>query len=228
MVEKKTKHIVGKFMDPRTKSRARIVVAITNQWTNSPELNNQLKVGLLERILVRARSSENIQQLMASQAIFSISSKKKDEMAGISKGLDSFKSPSRGDPELIEAQAQGGLDKMAETCRRFLINPGKRSGQRKGAAKGLSYPARDADGKKKLVGEKPAMKAFIEVSKAWAPSRSSYEKQETNPERLKIRVKGNNVKAKYGALRCGDDRDADKGKAATDDITNLTMANHLR
>ena len=57
---------------------------------------------------------------------------------------------------------------MAEACRRFLINPGKRSGRRKGAAEGRSYPSRDANVKKKLAGEEPAMKTIIVLSKAWA------------------------------------------------------------
>ena len=51
------------------KSMARNVGAITALWTNSTELSNQLKGGLLERALARARSDENVQQLMPSQAI---------------------------------------------------------------------------------------------------------------------------------------------------------------
>ena len=82
----KTEYLVGKFVDPSTKSRVRIVVAITTLWTNSTELNNQLKEGLLERMLVRARSGKNIQQLVDSQAIIAASSKKKDRMAVVSKG----------------------------------------------------------------------------------------------------------------------------------------------
>ena len=41
----------GKFVDPSRKSVARIVVAITTLLTNSPELSNQRKEGLLERML---------------------------------------------------------------------------------------------------------------------------------------------------------------------------------
>ena len=36
LVEEKTELIVGKFVDPNIKSRARMVVAITTLWTNVP------------------------------------------------------------------------------------------------------------------------------------------------------------------------------------------------
>ena len=77
----KTEYTVGKFVDPSMKSMARIVVAIPALSTNPPEWNHQLKEGLLERMLVRARGDKYIQQLMASQAIIAASSKKKDGTA---------------------------------------------------------------------------------------------------------------------------------------------------
>ena len=132
---------------------------------------------------------------------------------------------------------------MAEACRRFLTNYGRGSGRRKGAAEVLPYLARNANMKKKLVGEELARRTVIELSKSGAPNRiygvvativnlpNSYDKQETNPERLeraKVRGEGNNVKVKYGALRYGDDRDADGGKAPAGALAKLTSANNPR
>jgi hypothetical protein len=58
---------VGKFtqeklMDPGMDSKVRIMGAITTLLTNAPELgNSQLKEGLLEMMLIMARSEEYIQ-----------------------------------------------------------------------------------------------------------------------------------------------------------------------
>ena len=226
------------------KSMARTVGAITALWTNSPELSNQLKEGLLERALARARSDENVQQLMPSQAIIAAPCKKKDVTAVISKRLDIVESPRTSDNKQIKTWALGGFDKLAGACRWILINPDKGSGLRKGAAEGMSHLARNDGMKKKLVGEETAMRTIIELGKSGAPNRMmyrvmativnlhhSYDKQETNPERLKlaeIRGECNKGKVKYGALRSGDNRDSGVGKAAAGALDKLTSANNLR
>ena len=61
LVEEMTNDSVGKFVDPSRKSMARIVMAITTRVTNYPKLNNQLKEGLREGTLGRARSDKYIQ-----------------------------------------------------------------------------------------------------------------------------------------------------------------------
>ena len=71
--------------------------------TNYPELNNQLKEGLLEKMLGRARSDEGIQQPRASKAILAV----------VSKMLAIANSPSKRDKEQIKARALGGLCKLA-------------------------------------------------------------------------------------------------------------------
>ena len=91
------------------KSMARTVGAITALWTNSPELSNQLKEGLLERALARARSDENVQQLMPSQAIIAAPCKKKDVTAVISKRLDIVESPRTSDNKQIKTWVLGVL-----------------------------------------------------------------------------------------------------------------------
>ena len=98
-----TEYTVGKFAD------------LTTLLTNYPELNIQMKEGMLEKMLGRARSDECIQQLMASKAIVAASSKKKDVTAVVSKGLDITNSPSKRDKEQIKARGLGGLCKLAKT-----------------------------------------------------------------------------------------------------------------
>ena len=65
--------------------------------TNYPELNNQLKEGLLEKMLGRARSDEGIQQPRPSKAILAV----------VSKMLAIANSPSKRDKEQIKARALG-------------------------------------------------------------------------------------------------------------------------
>ena len=59
--------------------------ALIAEVTNAPELGNrQLEEGLMEMMLVMARSDEYIQQLVASEAIIAAASKKKDITAIVS------------------------------------------------------------------------------------------------------------------------------------------------
>jgi len=216
---------VGKFtqsklMDPGMESKVRIVVAITTLLTNAPELgNSQLKEGLLEMMLVMARSDEYIQQLVASEAIIAAASKKKDVTAIVNQGLDILKTLYKSNNDHIKVRAlvglcklgaSGGSDaalrpfadgsssKLAEACRRFLINPEKDSDLRRWAAEGLSFLTLDAEVKEKLVEDEPAMRALIELGKTGAQNvmygvlatlvniTNSYDKQEINPEMLEL------------------------------------------
>jgi hypothetical protein len=69
-------------------SKVRMVVAISTLLTNAPELvNSQLKEGLLEMMLVLARSDEYIQQLVASEAIIAVAS----SLSIVNQGLDILK-----------------------------------------------------------------------------------------------------------------------------------------
>ena len=66
----------------------RMVVAISTLLTNAPELgNSQLNKGLLEMMLVMARSDEYIQQLVASEAIIAVAS----SLSIVNQGLDILK-----------------------------------------------------------------------------------------------------------------------------------------
>ena len=111
----------------------------------------------------RARRKENIQQFVASEAIIAASSKKKDVTTVIRQGLDIVTPLYKSDNEHIKVWVLVGPCKLAKACRRFLINPGRDSNQRRGSAERLSCLTLDADGEKKLVRNKPAMRTLIEL-----------------------------------------------------------------
>lgn len=179
-----------KSMDPGLESKVRVVVAIITLLLNAPELgNSQLKEGLLEMMLVMVRSEEYIQQLVASEALIAAASKKKDITAIVNQGLDILKTlykssndhikvralvglcklgASGGSDAALRPFADGSSSKLAEACRRFLINPEKDSDLRRWAAEGLSFLTLDAEVKEKLVEDEPAMRALIELGKTRA------------------------------------------------------------
>lgn len=55
--------------------------------------------------------------------------------------------------------------KLADACRRFLVNASKDKDLRKWAAEGLSYLTLDADIKEELIDDEVAIKALIELAK---------------------------------------------------------------
>jgi len=220
LVEVVSKYTEEQLLDPSMESKVRVVVGITTLLTNAPELgNSQLKDGLLQMMLVMAQSDDYIQQLVASEAIIAAASKKKDVTAIVKQGLDIVKSlykcnndhikvralvglcklgASGGSDATMRPFADGSSTKLAEACRRFLVNPGKDADLRRWAAEGLSYLTLDADVKEKLVEDEPAMKALIELGKTGAQNvmygvmatlvnvTNSYDKQEINPEMLEL------------------------------------------
>lgn len=220
LVEVVSKYTEQQLLDPSMESKVRVVVGITTLLTNAPELgNSQLKDGLLQMMLVMAQSDDYIQQLVASEAIIAAASKKKDVTAIVRQGLDIVKSlykcnndhikvralvglcklgASGGSDATMRPFADGSSTKLAEACRRFLVNPGKDADLRRWAAEGLSYLTLDADVKEKLVEDEPAVKALIELGKTGAQNvmygvmatlvnvTNSYDKQEINPEMLEL------------------------------------------
>ena len=114
----------------------------------------------------RARRKEYIQQFVASEAIIAASSKKKDVTTVIRQGLDIVTPLYKSDNEHIKVWVLVGPCKLAKACRRFLINPGRDSNQRRGSAERLSCLTLDADGEKKLVRNEPAMRTLIELGKS--------------------------------------------------------------
>ena len=169
-----------KLLSPDTESKVRLVAAITTLLLHAPELGNtQIKEGLLEMMLVMARSDDYIQQLVASEAIIAAASKKKDVTVIVQQGTDILKTlykssndhikvralvglcklgASGGSDATMRPLADGSTTKLAEACRRFLINPSKDFDLRKWAAEGLSFLTMDAEVKEKLVEDEHALR----------------------------------------------------------------------
>lgn len=208
------------LLDPALESKVKLISAITSLLLNAPEVGNtQLKEGVLQMMLVMAQSDEYIQQLVACEAIIAAASKKKDATAIVNQGLEIIKSLYKSKNDHIKVRAlvglckvgaSGGSDasmrpfadgsstKLAEACRRFLINPGKDDDLRRWAAEGLSFLTMDADVKERLIEDRKAIEALIELGKTGKQNvafgvvstlvnlTNSFEKQEINPEMLEL------------------------------------------
>ena len=175
-----TKFTQEKLMCPDSESKVRLVAAITTLLLHAPDLGNtQIKEGLLEMMLVMARSDDYIQQLVASEAIIAAASKKKDVTVIVQQGTDILKTlykssndhikvralvglcklgASGGSDATMRPLADGSTTKLAEACRRFLINPSKDFDLRRWAAEGLSFLTMDAEVKEKLVEDEQALR----------------------------------------------------------------------
>lgn len=209
-----------KLMDPGIESKVRVVAAVTTLLLHAPELGNtQIREGLLEMMLVMARSDDYIQQLVASEAIIAAASKKKDVTVIVQQGTDILKTlykssndhikvralvglcklgASGGSDASLRPLAEGSTTKLAEACRRFLINAQKDFDLRRWAAEGLSFLTMDAEVKEKLVEDEAAIRALIELGKTGAQNvaygvvatlvniTNSYDKQEIDPQMVEL------------------------------------------
>ena len=210
-----------KLMDPSLESKVRISTAITTLLKHAPDLgNSQLtKDGFLQMLLAMAQSDEYIEQLVASEALIAATAKKKDANAIISQGMDILKllykskndhikvralvgmcklGSSGGHDASIRPLADGSSEKLAEACRRFLVNPGKDRDLRKWAAEGLAFLTLDGDVKEKLVEDEPAIKALIDLGRTGGQDvmygvitclvnlTNSYDKQEISEEMIQL------------------------------------------
>jgi len=215
------KFIRGKLMQQDNESHVRAIVAITTLLKNAPELGSgQIgKEGILQIMLTMAQSDDKVQQIVAAEALIAASAKKKDTNMIVTQGVDILKtmykskddqikvralvglcklSASAGHDASMRPFADGSTTKLAEACRRILINPGKDRDMRRWAAEGLSYLTLDAEVKEKLCEDEAAVKSLIELAKSgnqeaaygvvttFVNLTNSFEKQEINPEMLEL------------------------------------------
>ncbi|CAH0713857.1 unnamed protein product, partial [Brenthis ino] len=213
--------IKEKLLTPDLESKVRVTVAITSLLRGPLDVGNYVisKEGIMEMILVMAQTEDLLQQKVACECLIAAASKKDKARAIINKGVDILKSlysskndavrvralvglckigSFGGDDASVRPFADGSTKKLAEACRRFLVNPAKDKDMRKWAAEGLSYLTLDADVKEKLVDDKPAIQALIELAKTGDQSClygvvttlvnlcNAYEKQEMMPEMLEL------------------------------------------
>lgn len=213
--------IKDKLMSPDLESKVRVTVAITSLLRGPLDVGNYVisKEGIIEMILVMAQTEDVLQQKVACECLVAAASKKDKARTIINKGVDILKKLYQskddavrvralvglckvgsfgGDDASVRPFADGSTRKLAEACRKFLVNPAKENDVRKWAAEGLSYLTLDADVKEKLVEHKAALQALIELAKSGDQSClygvvttlvnlcNAYEKQELMPEMIEL------------------------------------------
>lgn len=214
-------YIKDKLLNPDFESKVRVVVALTSLLLGPLDVGNTIfaRDGIMQMILAMASDDELLHQKVASECLIAAASKKDKAKALVASGVDILKKLYHSKDEGIRVRAlvglcklgsSGGLDasirpfaegstvKLAEACRRFLIKPGKDKDIRKFAAEGLSFLTLDADVKEKLIEDKLAIQALIELAKTGDQSViygvvttlvnlvNAYEKQEILPELMEL------------------------------------------
>ncbi|XP_011870824.1 PREDICTED: protein unc-45 homolog B [Vollenhovia emeryi] len=213
--------IKDKLLSPDIESKVRVVVAITTLLLGPLDVGNAVvaKEGILEMILVMAGTDDVLQQKVACECIVAAATKKDKANAIINQGVNILKKlyqskddsirvralvglcklgSSGGTDTTIRPFADGATKKLAEACRRFLINPKKDKDMRKWAVEGLSYLTFDAEVKEKLIEDQQAVEAMIELARTSDQSVlygvvttlvnlcNAYDKQELIPEMIEL------------------------------------------
>lgn len=174
----------GEEIEPKV----RITAAFTSLLQGALDVGNYCiaQQGILEMMIVMAGSDDQIQQMVAAEALIAAASKKDKCTTIVSHGTNILKklfqsksdnirvralvglcklSSLGGTDSSIRPFADGSSSKLSEACRRFLISPAKDRDIRKWAAEGLSYLTLDADIKEELIEDKTAILALIELAK---------------------------------------------------------------
>ncbi|VEN62045.1 unnamed protein product [Callosobruchus maculatus] len=220
-MEKIQDFIKDKLLTPDIESKVRVAVAITALLRGPLDVGNAIigKEGIMEMILVMANTEDELQQKVACECIIAAASKADKAKAIIAKGADILKQlykskndhiriralvglcklgSSSGNDASVKPFAEGSTLKLAEACRRFLLHPGKDKDIRKWAAEGLSYLTLDAEVKEKLIEDKAALVALVELAKSGDQSAlfgvvttlvnlcNAYDKQEIIPEMVEL------------------------------------------
>lgn len=210
-----------KLLNPEFESKVRVVVALTSLLMGPLDVGNSIfaRDGIMQMILAMASDEEILHQRVACECLIAAASKKDKAKALTTSGVDILKKLYQSKDEGVKVRAlvglcklgsSGGLDasirpfaegsttKLAEACRRFLIKPGKDKNIRKYAAEGLAFLTLDADVKEKLIEDKLAIQALIELAKTGDQSAiygvvttlvnlvNAYEKQENLPELMEL------------------------------------------
>ncbi|KAL3270781.1 hypothetical protein HHI36_021305 [Cryptolaemus montrouzieri] len=214
-------YVKDKLLSPDLESKVRVVVTITSLLRGPLDVGNAIigKEGVMQMILVMANTDDVLQQKVACECIIAAASKVDKAKAIIGQGVNILKKlyTSKDDGIRVRALvglcklgshagsdasqkpfAEGSNLKLAEACRRFLLHPGKDMSIRKWAAEGLSYLTLDAEVKEKLIEDRAALQAMIELAKTGDQSClygvittlvnlcNAYEKQEVLPEMLEL------------------------------------------
>nr|CAH7723398.1 unnamed protein product [Callosobruchus chinensis] len=251
-IEKIQDFIKDKLLTPDIESKVRVAVAITALLRGPLDVGNAIigKEGIMEMILVMANTEDELQQKVACECIIAAASKADKAKAIIEKGADILKhlykskndhiriralvglcklGSSSGNDASVKPFAEGSTLKLAEACRRFLLHPGKDKDIRKWAAEGLSYLTLDAEVKEKLIEDKAALVALVELAKSGDQSAlfgvvttlvnlcNAYDKQEIIPEMVEL--------AKFAKHHIPQEHELDDADFVTKRVIALGQAN---
>lgn len=214
--------IKEKLLNPEMESKIRVTVALTSLLRGPLDVGNAVigKEGIMQMILVMANDDDDIlQQRVACECIIAAASKPDKAKAILNQGVGILKKlymskndnirvralvglcklgSSGGNDASIKPFADGANLKLAEACRKFLLHPGNDQDMRKWSAEGLSYLTLDAEVKEKLIEDRAALRALIELAKTGDQSVlygvittlvnlcNAYEKQEMIPEMVEL------------------------------------------
>lgn len=213
--------VKDKLLDPELEAKVRVTVAITSLLTCAIDVGSAIigRDGILQMIFVMATTEDVLQQKVACECIVAAVLKADKAKAIMNHGVGILKKLYHSKDEGVRVRAlvglcklgsSGGADasvrpfadgattKMAEACRRFLIKPGKDKDIRKWAADGLAYLTLDAEVKEKLIEDRPAIQALINLAKSGDQSVlygvvttfvnlcNAYDKQELVPEMVEL------------------------------------------
>lgn len=220
-LEQMEKYLEQHLLDPKMESKVRVTVVITTLLLGPLDLGNMLigREGILEMMLVMASSEDILEQKVACEALIAAATKKDKCRAIITQGTNILKKLYQSKDDSIRVRAlvglcklgsMGGTDasmkpfaegagiKLAEACRRFLVNPTKDREMRRWSCEGLSYLTLDADVKEKLCDDLPALRSMIELAKSgdlnclhgvvttFCNLMSAYDKTEIIPEMMEL------------------------------------------
>lgn len=210
-----------KLLSPDFEAKVRVTVAITALLQGAVDVGNAIisREGILSMILVMATTEDVLQQRVACECIVAATSKVDKAKTIITQGVDILKSLYKSKDDGVRVRAlvglcklgsYGGLDasirpfadgstmKLAGACRQFLVKPGKDRDIRKWATDGLAYLTLDAEVKEKLIDDRPALRALIQLAQTGDQSVlygavttfvnlcSAYDKQELVPEMVEL------------------------------------------
>ncbi|KAL1454071.1 hypothetical protein WDU94_010360 [Cyamophila willieti] len=244
--------VKDKLLSPDIESKVRVTVSITCLLLGPLEVGSSImaKEGILEMVLVMANTDDELQQRVACECIIAVASKKDKVSSIIKQGIDILKRLYMSKNENIRVRALvglcklgsiGGSDasirpfadgstrKLAEACRRFLVNPSRDSDIRRWSAEGLAYLTLDAEVKEALIEDKAALAALIEVAASGKPACTygvvttlvnlcnAYDKQEIIPEMVEL--------AKFAKHHIPEDHELDDPDFVTKRLLILGQSN---
>lgn len=214
-------YVKEKLLSPDFEAKVRVTVAITSLLMGTVDVGNAIisREGILSMILVMATTDDVLQQKVACECIVAATSKVDKAKTIITQGVDILKHLYRSKDDGVRVRAlvglcklgsYGGLDasirpfadgstmKLAVACRQFLIKPGKDKDIRKWATDGLAYLTLDAEVKEKLIDDRAALRALIDLAKTgnqavlygavttFVNLCNAYDKQELVPEMVEL------------------------------------------